>query len=300
MVTTKNDSFHMPDFEDRLWDELRELHEHRYGERRPEPGRDQRSRRIGYRGAVALLAAVACLVAVVLVTQGSDDQAETGRQPEPSTTTATLVPSFPQDPMWPPPDAAVDAIEVQELRWNDGNTWVTSARWYDEETGAYRGVGLDAAGDVAFELAWIVGADPGTGVTRTVDHLRRTYRDDEGDTGLWPSALTTEGFQEQLEAGDFEAAGTEVVDGVELDRYVSPVPSVCDTDPELAEVCDPFRGEVVWVDPATGRVIRYQQGDGYRVTYAYLPRTDENLALLELAIPEGYHQDEVSSGSAPG
>ena len=57
---------------------------------------------------------------------------------------------------------------------------------------------------------------------------------------------------------------------------------------------------MLWVDPATGRWVKATDssydldgdGDLDTINFTYLPRTPENLALLELPVPEGYTQVE--------
>lgn len=287
MVTTQNDSFHLPDYEERLWDELRALHEHEQGERDQQgrrPGRFRRPRRTTYLGAAAAAVAVVGLVVTIVVTRGDGGGTETGPASESSTTTS--VPPFPPPaPTGPLPDDSVDAIEVR-----DSGSLVQVR---DEATGAYAWVGLNADGEIEAEMTWAPGPDAGTGVTTTVDHRGRRYREvvDNHD----PTLVTTGWYQQQIEVGNYLPDGTEVIDGVELLRFVEPALEVCETDPELEEVCAATgnaEDHVVWMDPESMRPVQAGSGSRTTSTFTYLPRTPENLALVEVVVPEGYERVE--------
>lgn len=159
--------------------------------------------------------------------------------------------------------------------------------WTDEETGRMRSLQLDTSGNPVYDSGWIdLETRPGgTGAITSldVDYSAGTYRQYEWTP---PGPMPQEWRQDDaieagLAGGTHVADGTEVIDGRELLRFVDALEG--EADPELG---------VTWYDPETRRAVRrvgYPGSDvEYTHTYQYLPRTPENLANLEVPIPEGF------------
>lgn len=256
MVATDEKLFDLPVFEDRLWGELERLHTERAGGRRPA------SRRRWYLMTVAGLSAAACLaVGAVVVTQDDldDDTTDIANGPP-----------------------ADDAIVVMESE--------LATRWYDEATGEWRvrSRGLADPGQYAVDEAEapvdveetlrIVEQPDGSrvGHITMVDHVRREYYelDDVARAVQLAAWRIDAALKAELEAGGLTADGQELVDGRQLDRYVPP---------------GGLPGHEVLVDPGTGHAVETTDAE-ITTTFTYLPRTPENLALVDGEVPEGYRK----------
>jgi hypothetical protein len=196
---------------------------------------------------------------------------------------------------------------VKEQGHVDG---VVATAWLDETTGRRSSLRIDAAGEPEYETAMSLPVTHADGsVTATVfsiDHRRREVV--QSTSPVFPEDLE-QGFGEddflrqQVTAGALRADGTEMVDGRELVRLV-PVEVATGSDP--AEDGRPpamDRGtNVHWVEPDTYRPIKRLSYGGTAneatETYTYLPRTPQNLALLEPDIPADFRG--VPGHTGPG
>lgn len=289
-------SFPLPAFEHRLWEELAHLHADR-----PAP---ERPRRRAYRLTAAGLAAAACVAVGVVVADQRGDGTTTG--PAEVATTAP-------DPV-PIGDDAIVVIR------RDGET-----TWRDEATGAIRTSTAESDQVLRhYESAREPrGSRWGIADQALVDHESRTYWvRPEAPAGEWVDVPGREAdwIAGEIEQGSLTADGREVVDGRELLRYVGPPATTTELcgipgDPRgfTEDQCDDPGVErdtvttvqrVVWVDPGTGRPVRRSGDDDHdgavdTTTFEYLPRTPENLELLEVVVPEGYTEvapDESHDG----
>jgi hypothetical protein len=265
--TTQEKTFPLPQFESRLWDELEQLHD----ASNPRRDDDELHPRRRYLVAVAALSAAACLSAVAaLVTTGD-------RDPSGGDVANTLDVE---------PVRAPDAIVVEVAPSSDGGRTTT---WTDEATGNTRTLQEDAAGTPVHETAgrnlrfvWddakndpLVAGSSHLDISHEV-HEYAQRAPFEPQAGVLPPGTPPredDVFQDGVESGQWTPDGTEVVDGIELLRYRS----------DLSDKGD----QVTWVDPTSLRPVKVLLGDE-TTTFAYLPRTAENIALLDVAVPEGY------------
>jgi hypothetical protein len=266
-------------------------------------------------GTIAAAAALVVAVAVWPRDDSSRPDAETAASPTTSTTTAPSTTTASSD--------AADALAVVRVAvateaatsgsvlhithedqvsrfelWSDQ----TSDRWILLQTGA--------AGDPWWEAAG------GDGVTRVVDHCSRLWSETPGDRNGSLTRGPTQGWARNLlQVGALKADGTEELDGRELFRLtelpIEAIPGVEARDNGSGDDAanddghvEPDEVGVVLVDPDTHLPVRYignPDTAGELVqTYTYLPRTAENLALLDLAVPEGYAQDTNAPNALPG
>jgi hypothetical protein len=286
--TTDTESFPLPGYEDRLWEELAHLHaQSPQGTGYGPPPRRQRLRR-RYLVAAGALSAAAGLVAVALVVGGNG----------PQTTTA------PPAAAHPLPD---DAVMVSETyHYGPGGVW-TSTTWTDETTGARHTVGeplSDAPED--HESTVTVETDHNgdeTITVRGVDHGRREHWEHVASGGevrlhpRWSHDFVDQGVAE----GSFVPDGEELVDGVTRLRFVSPPPIWDNPNCPRLELGQPgfcngseYIPRTIWVDRVTRRprkdVSMGSAGIVEETRYTYLPRRPENLALVEMTIPDGYER----------
>lgn len=285
-----DEKFDLPLFQDRLWDELEQLH----AELTASPPNRSRRR---YLLTVAGLSAAACLaIGAIVVTQGNSDDPDAGTSGSPTTTEAELGPG----------DDVIVVIESP-----------VDTRWEDTATGAYRLQLETSEQDYEEAVAFRDGPDGTHPLTQTyVDHANRTY-------WVYPEVSEADGIdiygpREAVPLADgilsqFTSDGTEVIDGRELQRLIAPAQdtTLCGIpgDPQgfspdqcvllgVTEQTYEAATRTIWIDPATGHTVREVDKvtdldmDGVTdvMTYTYLPRTPENLALLGLAVPEGYIQ----------
>ncbi|MGH9229386.1 MAG: hypothetical protein ACRD07_11805 [Acidimicrobiales bacterium] len=301
MSTQLDDELVLPHFEDRLWVELARLH--------PDPderaaaitdGPDRRRRLL-----TAVAAAVAAGVAVggaALLASGGDGPSTSiapPAQPAPSTAPATTDPAQPgvdappgpwitSDavtgiPPTPPttvehPRTRPDAVVFVEQRNAGGHV---DHRWVDEATGRSRDLQLDADGSPVHDSGWLDVEETPAGLSfriRAVDYCFAEYIETDWTPPARPNNGTPdwhEDVRDDVDRGVLVPDGTEVVDGRELLRYRAP----------------DYEG-VTWADPNTYapvKVHNYVGSDAeYTQTYQYLPRTPENLALLEPVVPPGF------------
>jgi hypothetical protein len=279
-------SFPLPDFEHRLWGELSAVHAEQ-ADGGPAGGR---RRGVGPLLAAAGVVAAAAVGVGWLAAGGDEGRRVRGDEAEVRTEA--------------PPTVAPgeDAVVVVT---SDGAT-----TWRDEATGAWHHV-VDATGQ---EVVVTVddGDDEGgggdgvsDGVT-VIDHERREYWTDSAEDLVEAPGPIADRVRERLAADGWVLEGTEVVDGRTVERYVaSPLEYRLCGDPggHTDDGCGPpgvdqevvqVQRHVVWIDPATGRPVREVEDDPggagveLETGYEFLPRTPENLALLEAEVPEGY------------
>jgi hypothetical protein len=173
--------------------------------------------------------------------------------------------------------------------------------WLDEATGYRRTLQLNEAGEPSYDSGLTFAPDPAAAAPeavdvndpgvmpndpnlpstaeRTVDHCFGEYM--EAPMPQLPGRQEAEFVRDGLAEGSSVIDGTELVDGRELIRLV---------DVDLRD-----DAPVQLVDPETflpAGVLGYGGVDegGYLQTITYLPRTPENMALLEAPIGEGYTQ----------
>jgi hypothetical protein len=319
MMTEHRDEIPLPRFEDRLSQLLLEAHEehnrrHRDGLEPTDPAatdpgptdprHGRRARRSLIAGIGAIAAAAALVAGVATSRTGSDERPETGAAPKTDTTggedlQARIIAGT--------DEATADSI-VHVVQ--DDATMPDSERWYDETTGLYRDLmlGDDGAPDYDHGSATPPALDqpsPGNDEAipaRTVDHCLRQYTDGS-DPGLPSGSGAPRGVSEaqvirnRLADGRLVEDGTQTVDGRELIRLRDVPP-----EDDGFNYTGPAEDTVVLVDPDTYRPISlrsYPDSEHeYVQTFEYLPRTEENLALLSPPVPEGFTQVDALPGDA--
>jgi hypothetical protein len=290
--------------------------------------RGSRARRFVALG-VGSLAAAAALVAGVVVVGSDADRSGTGTRGRSGSSPTDPAPSEPAPPGEEAPgeeapaldlaaeirqavdEAAADSVVhvVQDMTTGPGD----SETWTDETSGASRSLSLSETGAPTADRGWRtpptpdqqppgfpatsvppeLRPDPDPGIRedqgvvtvpmvmqRYVDYCFRVYVDLEA--GASPPRNEGERMAAWLAEGKLVEDGTEVVDGRELIRLVQP-PGGADS--------------VYLVDPETYRPVRltsYPGGEAeYTMTFEYLPRTPENLAVLSPPVPEGFTRADV-------
>jgi hypothetical protein len=270
--TEAPDDIEVPHLKARLWHELAELHQDQLHSQRIAPRavvkltphRSRRSR--------AVLSAVAAAVVAGVVT-------------------AQLVGTSSDTPLMGRIVAATDeATASSVIHWIDEQTLpgeaepsTVSEHWTDGTSGASRarleGGQLDQMVDVGSLVGPTIDSPAHSG-QRVVDYCTRQYVD-HVDTGgasidIDPDALGS--LRDDVAAGRLVEDGTEVAGGRELIRLTRIEPA-------------PAEDHVVLVDPDTYLPVRARgtlDGVTFSQTYEYLPRTQENLALIVPPIPEGF------------
>jgi hypothetical protein len=321
MTTEPRDDVALPHFEDRLWDELAELHAHRRTSTSPAAPaalRRRRTRRTRRIVAVAVtgIAAAATLVAGLGVLPGSE--------PEPAEA------SLAERIISATEDAVTDS--VIHIAQDNASTGVNDQEsWIDVTSGWSRALLVHADGTPVFENGQPRPPDPGdrapmgersqelscpappppppegevitcprpdrdtvddpTLDTRMVDYCTQTYHD---SWQVWTRDELYDSPQkigERLAAGQLARDGTETVDGRELIRL---------RDVATAELPDDFAIDQFYlVDPETYRPVQVYGDRGgpeeFTMTFEYLPRTPENLALLAVQVPDGFTETDQPS-----
>lgn len=298
----KNDTLSLPGYEDRLWSELEQLHaeqRNENGSSRPSARGPGKSRR-RYLTAVVTLAAAASIAAVALIVRQSDnttstaDESQTQPTPPPSTESdAAAEPG--RGPTTPPPSEpaapgsadAPDSVHVAE--WSKPNG-LNGTNWTDEGSGWGRSVTRNADGALVYEQRMNYGFTADLGIVNShvlvIDHAARTYYESPAvDEGPAVTNRIDDEIRGDVGRGYLVVDGLETIDGRQLLRLVSARDGVADPDPHL----------VVWVEQDSYRPVRswsrvtaIENGTESTSTHTYLPRTAENLRLVELAVPEGY------------
>ena len=318
MDTDTLDEVPAPHFEDRLWDELAALHELqlRQDARRPQAQLNRpRWHRPGWRtvgiGMVSL--AAAALAVAALAVRPSGPERDDGVILEPLTPTPTPDAAAPNADQPVTLEARIVAATDEAVAnsvvhvFQDSTTGFDSEMWTDEQSGAFRSLGLDANGQPSFDSGPATpptldqqappvpsgsASDAASGVDptspadpeiplvtdRTVDYCFSEYT--ELDAGALPASNEAERIRDGLESGAYVVDGTEPLDGRDMIRVIQ------------AE--DLGEGWVWLVDPETYRPMQLTGYPGtefeYVMHFEYLPRTPENLALLSPPIPDGFVQ----------
>jgi len=289
-VTTQlDDELAVPHFEDRLWHELEKVHGSLLTTDQAAPARIVRRRRMLV--AAAAVVAIGGAVAGVALLGGGDKPTTSIAPADQPTTTNGATSTETSRP---------DAVVMIEQRNAAGHV---HRSWVDEQTGRKRDLDLDAAGNPEWDSGWLSVTEVGDELviaTREVDHCFREY--DETELRV-PIETAGEALRESwrvdsvpgaiIEDGSLVADGTEIVDGRELLRYR-----------------DLDNNGVLWLDPQTHDYVRRRYSVGsdaeQTMTYEYLARTPENLALLEPQVPPGFttpwsqHSDEERSTAGCG
>jgi len=294
----------LPRFEDRLWDELANLHaRHDLAVPPSGGGRRRGPSRRAHVAVLVTLTTAAAAIAVGAVISGDDrsptqDGAKVEISPSASTTAPPVSPSSPPAPT--PAHGSADAPDALVVKEQDHVDGAVSTARLDETTGRRSSLRIDAAGEPEYETAMsppVTGADGSvTATVFSIDHRRREVV--RSTSPFFPEELA-QGFGEddllrqQVATGALHEDGTEIVDGRELLRLVPPgeVPAADPAETGRPPAMD--RGiTVYWVEPDSYRPIKHLWYGGTPTeiteTYTYLPRTPQNLALLEPDIPDGY------------
>jgi hypothetical protein len=268
------DELEVPDFKDRLWHELAELH--------PENRRSQSAvgSGLGRRRSRRPLAATVAAAAIVIV----------------GLVAAQLVGTSSEAPLMGRIAAATDeALASSVVHWVDEQTPPGEAGpsrvtefWTDETSSATRILDRDTTGDPVLDVGPLTApslespAHPGQ---RVVDYCTRTYVDHQ-DTGGASTDIELDGLRElrdAVAAGQWVEDGTEMVDGRDLIRLVQ------------AEERH-GSGHVLLVDPDSYLPVRARgtlsTGEAYSQTYEYVPRTPDSLAGLRPPIPSGFTESD--------
>jgi hypothetical protein len=271
MTTGTHDEVALPHFEDHLWDELAELHDHRRQAPPPGAGADTRRRRV--RRSVA--AAVGAIAAATMLVVGLGVLPAGGPEPAEASLTERIM------------TATDDALASSVVHIVQVNVAVNDYEsWYDRTSGAARDLTYDANG-----TPWTDGGRPippaldeqapDLSTYPTEDHRIVDYCHHEYAHTRTPIARYTLGPQEirdDLEAGRLVEDGTETIDGQELIR--------------LRDVVNVDIAQFVLVDPSTYRPVQLYGDRGgpteFVMTFEYLRRTNENLALLSPPLPDGF------------
>jgi hypothetical protein len=282
--TDAPDELEVPHLKDRLWRELAALHaEQRHSHTAPEGGSEPVRRRSRRSLVVAAAAAVVVVVGVV---------------------TAQLVGTASDTPLMGRIVAATDEaiagsvihmVDEQTLPGEPGASRVTEF-WTDEISDATRILRRDAQGDPLEDVGPLTGPtleSPSHSGQRAVYYCTQQYTELR-DTGGASTDLEAGGIRQLRDfvaAGELVEDGTEVVDGRQLIRLVRP-------DVEAGEDI-----VIMLVDPDTylpvgarGTIRHGGRGETYSQTYEFLPRTPENLALVNPPIPDGFTQVESPGG----
>lgn len=306
------DEFPLPRFEERLSKVLLDAHdEHnrrhlaaseradsRPAETRPSGARHGRRARRSLLAGIGAIAAAAALVAGVAASQvGGDDRPETDATPGPGTETgedlgARIIAAT--------EEATADSL-VHVVQ--DNVTGYDREFWSDETTGLARDLSLgdDGAPDYDTGPQTPPSPDQAPPVTaapvtvRTVDHCLRQYAD--GTEPAPPARNEARWIRVNLTNGRLVEDGTETVDGRELIRLRQVPP-----EDDGFEYEGPAEDTVVLIDPETYRPVSLRSYPGsdaeYVQTFEYLPRTEQNLALLSPPVPDGFTQVDALPGDA--
>jgi hypothetical protein len=314
MRTEHHDDIPLPRFEDRLSQVLLEAHDEHNRRHRdtseptdPRPTGRRRGRHVrrSLLAGIATMAAAAALVAGVATGQyGSDEPRETDAGPRTGTAgddelAARIIAAT--------DDATADSV-VHVAQ--DNTTSPDDESWYDEATGLRRVLDLDHDGAPDYDYGAPTPPNPDQPPlewdeaipVRTVDHCLRQYA--EGTEPGMPSGSgkprgvgEAQRIRDGLATGRLVEDGTETDDGRELIRLREVPP-----EDDGFNYTGPAEDTVVLVDPDTYRPIslrRYPDSDAeYVQTFEYLPRTEENLALLSPPVPDGFTQVDSLPGGA--
>jgi hypothetical protein len=280
--TSTDDTFPLPHFEDRLWQELERRHPSAAGGSGGSGGSGEggRRRRPGGRSLAAIIAlgaaAAILAVGVLVVTggDGADDRIDTSGR------------------------GSVDAPDAVVRIEHPGRRGGRETEWIDEGTGRHHSVSTDAAGDVESESAWSPPEpNPDGSATVSVLHILHKsesvlptsfrYRRDQ----IPPNFGQDDLLRSLAASGDVREDGFESIGGQMLLRLV-PVGRT--------------RSDVYWVEPDTYRPIRKLTHVGPNLrnrqidTYTYLDRTAENLDLVAAPnVPDDYRTIEPNVPVAP-
>jgi hypothetical protein len=284
----QQDRVPVPHFTASLWQELAELHE------RHQSSSDWRTGRRSLVAGAAFLATAAAIAAGVIVIR-PDNDAHRMADPE----LAARVIAATEDATG---STIVHATSDYAESGSRGPINVDSEQWVDTHgvagsfegslpagaaPGGYREIRRNDDGTVTYESGGAILPVPvdGRPSQRSISHLDRTYNE-----GCWPRSGLYGGdadwVRQLLSEGRYVEDGTETVDGSELVRILI-------RDPDTG---DPSTRSVLLVDPETYLPVvdRHFDDEGkieLEVTFEYLPRSQENLALVTMPpVPDGYTQ----------
>ena len=312
----------VPHFEARLWQELARVHEQQRLTQ-PATGAKRWHRSWSLRVGIGLVAAAAALVGVLVVWEPGGDPADRDTRAAPSGPAAGTEGAGDPSTTEPPPvsietriidatEAAIAASVVKVTQVDSRGSTGDSITWNDEQSGRYRSLQLNVAGENSFDSGPAVPTDVDTPppdfpdrpdimptdpdvpqiLTRTVDYCFRQYT--EADNFALPGYSVVGDIREQIESGHLVADGTQVYEGRELLEYKELTQVRSDADVLLGLPDQPpITVETGWVliDPETYRpVYRVDSGVEYTMAIEFLPRTPENLAQLEPPVPAGFEK----------
>lgn len=287
-MNTSTDELPMPHYEDRLWAEI--CAQHAQGAWTPptvagrataptlaRPNVHRRTVRRSLAAAavlavIAVAAALSPLGSTPSRSPGTPEQPPTGTVPEElETLTIAAI-----------DDALADSIVHTAV---DNTSTGDAETWYDEITGAERHITSKDDDTTLFDVGFAAapGPDDGpstTAMIREVDYCFSEYSDTEQP---WlPPVPKAREIRDQLDDGTLVASGTEIVDGRELIRLLHSVPEGFPADTDAA----------VYVDPDSYRPVLQRTypdtPEATTVTFEYLPRTPEGLALLVPPVPADF------------
>jgi hypothetical protein len=308
-----------PHFEARLWQELERLHEQQRLARpagTPAPdGRRSWSLRVG----IGLVAAAAAIAGILVVRDRGSDAGGTDTRDAPAAPSEPTGGAEDPAPSAPPPvsietriinatEEAVAASVVKVTQVDAAGQSGNNIMWTDEQSGRFRSLQLNLAGEHSFDSGPAVPTEVDTPppdfpdrpnvmpmdpdvpqiLTRTVDYCFRQYT--EADNFAVPGSSAASDIREQIESGELVADGTQVYEGRELLKY------------QEVMLEDPTLTDLGWllIDPETYRPVYRVGYPGSHVEYTmvieFLPRTPENLAQLEPPIPAGFEKVDQLRG----
>jgi hypothetical protein len=305
-----------PHFEARLWQELERLHEQRQHPVAP-VGAVRRRRSRSLRLGIGLVAAAAAVAGVLVVRDPGSGSGSGGRDPDSraaSPGTRAEPPVSLETRIVNATGAAIDASVVKVTTVDGSGRSGDDVDWTDEQSGRMRMLQLNLAGEHSFDSGPatapgldtpspdfpdrpdIQPTDPDVPqvLERTVDYCFGQYRD--GTNFALPGYSFAGMIRDDIERGHLHADGTEMYEGRELLRFEYETITYDDSD--LLGVSVPtYTPEPRWVlvDPETYRPVYQADPDIDRMsTIEYLPRTAENLALLQPPVPAGFEKvDEL-------
>ena len=314
MTTDLHDTA-LPHFEDRLWNELSDVHRQRQRSGVVvTPHRPHRRRRpLAIGAAVAVAAATTLVIGLATLPGGKPQPA--GATVEERIVAATN-------------SALADSVVHVVDDFIPSSEGLDRETWYDDTTSTVRSRDLSDQGTALWDSGPAEAPEPGdeapdldgfdsgavvptdcepgaataegaqaqvchgwdapdgypTRIQRWTQACDETYMDREEP--FMPITLPEMHVQDEIAAGHLVVDGTETIDGRELIRL---------RDVVAADLPDDFAVEqTVYVDPDTYLPVELRSDvggpDENILSFEYLPRTAANLALLSPPVPQGYTQ----------
>jgi hypothetical protein len=269
MTIELDDEVATPRFEDTLWRELAAIHESAQSDPAvADPGWARPGRRMILVGAGTIAAAAALVTGLVVTTSGDRGN---GGDVDLAAKIVTATES-----------ALDDSVVHETTTFGRSPSAPPEEEWWDETSGNFRFLHYGESGVLSSDFGIAPGVDPGSATTLTyVDYCYQEWSESTPPWTLGEGLSFADSILVTLEDGSMTVDGTEVVDGREL--LVLHDASAPDTD--------------WYVDPDTYRPVSYHVGEGdteggpIDVTFEFLPRTPDTLALLTIdPIPPTFTQ----------